>query len=94
MAIITADHGNADEMYELSKKTGEPVASENGFKAKTSHTLNPVPCIFYDPGRPGAIRIDAEAAKGAGLANLAATTANLLGYQAPEGWRPSLLKFD
>ena len=43
VALITADHGNADEMYELDKKTKLPSG-----KAKTSHTLNPVPCIFYD----------------------------------------------
>lgn len=33
--IITADHGNAEELVDL--ETGEP---------KTSHTLNPVPCII------------------------------------------------
>ncbi|MBR0327418.1 MAG: 2,3-bisphosphoglycerate-independent phosphoglycerate mutase, partial [Clostridia bacterium] len=49
IAVITADHGNADEMYELDKKTGEPKASKSGaFKAKTSHTLNKVPCYIYD----------------------------------------------
>ena len=45
VAIITADHGNADEMYEIDKKTHElPKVDKNGkMKAKTSHTLNPVP---------------------------------------------------
>ena len=48
IAIITADHGNADEMYEFDKKTGKPAVDKTGrIKAKTSHTLNPVPCIFY-----------------------------------------------
>ena len=35
--IVTADHGNADEMYEKPKKEGAPI------KAKTSHTLSKVP---------------------------------------------------
>ncbi|MBQ5772250.1 MAG: 2,3-bisphosphoglycerate-independent phosphoglycerate mutase, partial [Clostridia bacterium] len=48
VALITADHGNADEMYEMDKKTGAPKADKNGnYKAKTSHTLNRVPCIIY-----------------------------------------------
>lgn len=34
--IITADHGNAEELLD---RDGNP---------KTSHTTNPVPCIFYD----------------------------------------------
>ncbi|MBR6708749.1 MAG: 2,3-bisphosphoglycerate-independent phosphoglycerate mutase, partial [Clostridia bacterium] len=48
-ALITADHGNADEMCELDKKTGQPKTDKAGnLKAKTSHTLNAVPCIIYD----------------------------------------------
>ena len=90
-AIITADHGNADEMFELDKKTGKPAHAKDGrIKAKTSHTLNPVPCIFYDKLHPGAYTIDGQ---GFGLANLAATTVNLLGFQAPEEWEPSIIKF-
>ena len=46
MAIITADHGNADEMFEMDKN-GKPKKNENGgFKAKTSHTLIKVPLIL------------------------------------------------
>ncbi len=91
MAIITADHGNADEMFELDKKTGKALYAKDGrVKAKTSHTLNPVPCIFYDKKRLGAYAIDGE---GFGLANLAATTVNLLGFQAPDNWDRSILKF-
>jgi 2,3-bisphosphoglycerate-independent phosphoglycerate mutase len=90
-AIITADHGNADEMYELDKKTGKPLFAKDGHvKAKTSHTLNPVPCIFYDNKNPGAYSIDGE---GFGLSNLASTAVNLLGYQAPDNWDRGILKF-
>ena len=91
MALITADHGNADEMYELDKKTGKPLYAKDGrVKAKTSHTLNPVPCIFYDQKHSGAYQIDGN---GFGLSNLAATTVNLLGFQAPEMWDRSMIKF-
>jgi 2,3-bisphosphoglycerate-independent phosphoglycerate mutase len=91
MAIITADHGNADEMYELDKKTGKPSLDKLGhFKAKTSHTLNPVPCIFYGKQAQG-LKINGT---GFGLSDLAATTVNLLGYQAPEGWDRSIVSFD
>jgi 2,3-bisphosphoglycerate-independent phosphoglycerate mutase len=89
IALITADHGNADEMFELDKK-GQPVADgAGGFKAKTSHTLNPVPCILYDNQSNGALRLRTD--KKFGLSALAATTVNLLGYDAPSGWDDSLI---
>jgi 2,3-bisphosphoglycerate-independent phosphoglycerate mutase len=89
VALITADHGNADEMYELDKK-GQPVSDgSGGFKAKTSHTLNPVPCILYDNQTNGALRLRGD--KKFGLSALAATTVNLLGYDAPSDWDETLL---
>ncbi len=92
VAVITADHGNADEMYELDAKTGKPKAKANGeFSAKTSHTLNPVPCIFYSDRLKGHIAL-AELER-AGLSNLAATVVNLLGYEAPLMWDKGLLRF-
>ncbi len=92
VALITADHGNADEMYEMDKKTGMPKADKNGhFKAKTSHTLNPVPCIIYD--NTDAKNHYTVKKNGAfGLSNVAATTVNLLGYQAPEMWDDSMIE--
>ncbi|HJL03523.1 MAG TPA: 2,3-bisphosphoglycerate-independent phosphoglycerate mutase [Polyangiaceae bacterium LLY-WYZ-15_(1-7)] len=87
--IVTADHGNADQMYEKDKKTGAWAKKADGsFKARTSHTLNPVPCHIWAPGRELALA-DVEAP---GLANVAATTLQLLGFAAPEGYAPSLLK--
>lgn len=89
VAIITADHGNADEMYELDKKTGEPKAVKGGgFKAKTSHTLNPVPCILYDNVSGGKLGLENG---DFGLSNVAATSLELLGYEAPENWDKSIL---
>ena len=90
VAMITADHGNADEMFELDKG-GNPITNPDGStKAKTSHTLNPVPFIFYDNQSQGEIRI--LEGESFGLSNIAATTVNLLGYEAPEIWDAGMLK--
>ena len=91
VALITADHGNADEMYEMDKKSGQPKADKNGkFKAKTSHTLNPVPCIIYDNVCADKYTVKADGSFG--LSNLAATTVNMMGYQAPEMWDDSIIE--
>ncbi len=92
--VVTADHGNADEMYQRDKKgaverdrrTGAPVA-------KTSHTLNPVPFMIMDPARGDRYTIDPARAEGAGLASVTATCLELLGLQAPSDLAPSLLRF-
>ncbi len=94
VAIITADHGNADEMAELDKKTHQIKRNKDGsMKAKTSHTLNKVPCILYDN------RVDADktyTVKAAddhfGLSSVAGTVVNLLGYDKPEMWDDSLIE--
>ncbi len=90
-ALITADHGNADEMYELDKKTGAPKANKDGsFKAKTSHTLNPVPFIIYDNFTANNYALK-QGRTDFGLSNVAATTVNMLGYEAPEIWDETMI---
>ena len=92
VALITADHGNADEMYEVDKKTGAPKAGKDGsFKAKTSHTLNPVPFIVYDNFYKDQYSVKQGRAD-FGLSNVAATTVNLLGFDAPEMWDESMVE--
>jgi 2,3-bisphosphoglycerate-independent phosphoglycerate mutase len=82
IAVITSDHGNADEMYTIDKK---------GVKAvKTAHTLNSVPFIIYDPFYRGEYRMADMKEKG--LSNIAATLLNLLGYEKPEDYDPSLIE--
>ena len=91
-ALITADHGNADEMYEIDKKTGAPKAGKDGsFKAKTSHTLNPVPFIIYDnfTADKYTVKLGRE---DFGLSAVAATTVNMLGFEAPEIWDESMIE--
>ena len=76
--IVTADHGNADEMYEKPKKEGAPI------KAKTSHTLSKVPFIVY-----GA---DVTMKEGDfGLSNVAAVVTDLLDLPADEHWNESII---
>lgn len=90
IALVTADHGNADEMYEMDKKTGKPKTNKDGsFKAKTSHTLNPVPFILYDDVTGG--KLSLKQGGDFGISNIAATAANLLGYQKHESWDDSML---
>ena len=83
VAIITADHGNADEMFEFDKK-----ANKLSTKSKTAHTLNPVPCIFCDNNNSDKYTVKAGEF---GLSNLAATFVNLLGYDAPDFWDESMI---
>ncbi len=91
VALITADHGNADEMYEIDKKTGEPKKGKDGsYKAKTSHTLNPVPFIIYDNFYKDQYTVKLGR-NDFGLSSVAATTVNLLGYEAPEIWDESMV---
>jgi len=86
--VVTADHGNADEMIERDKKTGKLVVGPDGTaKPKTSHTLNAVPIHLYAPERSIAL----APISSAGLANVAATVLALLGYAAPDGYEPSLI---
>ena len=93
VAVITADHGNADEMFEMDKKTGQPKVDKNGkFKAKTSHTLNPVPCIIYD-NTDAKEHYTVKADNGSfGLSAVAATMVNLMGYEAPEMWDEGVIE--
>lgn len=93
VAIITADHGNADEMYEMDKKTGLPKKDKEGhYKAKTSHTLNPVPCIIYD--NFGSDSYTVKQSDNYGLSNVAATVVNLMGYEAPDFWDSSMIEIN
>ena len=91
VALITADHGNADEMYETDKK-GQPKAGKDGsFKSKTSHTLNKVPLIIYDNFYADKYTVKADEGN-FGLSNVAATAVNFLGYEAPSMWDESVIE--
>jgi len=76
--IVTADHGNADEMLEKDKK--------GNISVRTAHSLNPVPFIIFGKGH---YEIDDG---DFGLANVAPTVAKMLGITPPDCWEKSILK--
>ncbi len=80
LVLVTADHGNADEMYEKKKSEDAPL------KPKTSHTLNKVPFIIADKS----VALDGEGDYG--LANIAATVAELMDIEPLPMWEKSMLK--
>lgn len=88
VAVVLADHGNCEEMIERDKKTGALIREHGIYKARTSHTTNPVPCAIVGPGTEALQWLgDAES----GLANVAATCLTLLGYAPPNDYLPSLV---
>ncbi len=84
IAVVTADHGNVDEMFTYDKH-------ENKIP-KTSHTLNPVPFVIWDPSYNNEYYW--AFLKKKGLSNIAATILNLLGYEKPQEYDPSLINFN
>ena len=75
--LITADHGNADQMTETKKgKTS----------VRTAHSLNPVPFIIYDKDTQWSIK-DGHY----GLANVAPTVVKMMGLTAPDCWEDSMV---
>jgi len=87
--IVTADHGNADEMFEVAKDGSLKLDAEGQPKPKTSHTLNPVPCYIYDPS--GSAKVVMSDRADLGISSLTATCIELLGFEAPEMYEPSVL---
>lgn len=80
IAVITADHGNADCMW--TEKNGKRTPM-------VAHTLNPVPFVVKDYNRRNSFVL--SGVDQPGLANIAATICTLLGYQAPKVYEPPLL---
>lgn len=80
IAVITADHGNADLLFTEKNGKREP---------HVAHTLNPVPFIIKDfsGANPWAL----TQVQTPGLSNVASTLINLLGFQAPDEFDPSLI---
>jgi 2,3-bisphosphoglycerate-independent phosphoglycerate mutase len=79
LLIITADHGNADEMISPNPKTGKR-------EPNTRHSINPVPVILFDPGyrSDGNYRIRDDEKQPNTLSNLFATNYILLGMLPPD----------
>ncbi len=92
VAIVTADHGNADEMYQYNKKKGDFTRDSEGNPVPlTSHTLNRVPCWLYDPTGKLEWKLD-DSVEPKRLSNIAATAIKLLGYEPPADYDKALIK--
>lgn len=86
--LVTADHGNADQMFQLDKKTGAPLLDAQGQPVpRTAHSLNPVPFVLVDPAQRWAL----ADVPGAGLGHVGATLLTLLGLTPPPEYLPSLV---
>ncbi|HUU78249.1 MAG TPA: 2,3-bisphosphoglycerate-independent phosphoglycerate mutase [candidate division Zixibacteria bacterium] len=81
ITIITADHGNCDDMKFPDGKT------------KTAHSLNPVGFWIVDKNWQKEYSINSQLIE-PGLSNVASTLLNLIGYEKPENYRESLIKFN
>jgi len=84
--LVTADHGNADQMYELDKK-GAPIVEDGRRKPRTSHSLNPVPFVLVDPAGEWALVPPPKP----GIASVGGTLLTLFGLPLPASYLPSLV---
>ena len=90
--MVSADHGNSDDMYECDYKTGEIIYDEKTGepKPRTAHSLNPVFAYVYEP--TGSIKMKLSKNKEPGISNLASTCLILLGFEPPEDYTPSIVE--
>ncbi len=78
VALVTADHGNADEMLIYDKKGREEIC--------TKHSINPVPLVVFDPKYDGSYRLkENREGERLNLSMIAATNFILLGLPVPAG---------
>ena len=92
--IVTADHGNSDDMFQRNKKSGEILFDEQTGKPKpkTAHSLNPVPIYIFDP--TGSVKMKLSQNKDLGISSIAATCLKLLGFEPPQDYTPSIIDLD
>lgn len=91
-AIVTADHGNADQMFRFDKKTGEIERRPDGRPfPMTAHTLNPVPLWIFAPGAHRHFElVELETRR---LSNVAPTALMLMGFEPPDQMDPPMIRF-
>ena len=77
LLMVTADHGNSDEMLQKAK--------DGSLQPKTAHSLNPVPFIVCDE------KLALKDGK-FGLANVAPTVLQAMELKAPDCWLEGMLK--
>ena len=87
---LTADHGNSDDMYEHAKDGSVKMDKNGEPKAKTSHSLNPVPGIIYDPEYKGEYD-QTKLNEGLGISSWPATIMELMGFVPPSDYDKSMI---
>ena len=87
---LTADHGNSDDMYEHAKDGSVKMDKNGEPKAKTSHSLNPVPGIIYDPEYKGEYD-QSKLNEGLGISSWPATLIQLMGFVPPSDYDKSMI---
>ena len=93
--LVTADHGNVEEMVQRDKK-GNPLMEDGRPVMLTSHTLNPIPVAIGGPGLPKKVKFRQDL-KEKGIASIGSTIVNLLGFELPDSkynFEPTLLTSD
>lgn len=85
--LVTADHGNADQMFMFDKKTG-------GYTDVpcTSHSKHPVPFWVYAPGQSLALTVDSGPTVNGSIARVGASILSLFGIEPPDDYLPSLIQ--
>ena len=87
--MITADHGNAEEMFQRDRKRGEYKRKKDGsFEVSTAHSVNPVPLVVVDPHESW----DLVDLPNAGIAHLGPTLLQLAGFDPPKTMLSPLLQ--
>lgn len=92
--LITADHGNADEMFDAKAQDyphWQDLAPTARPRPKTAHTINPVPLYLLDPTHPNRYQLATGNEKRT-LGNLANTILQLLEIPQRDLYLPSLLR--
>ncbi|MGQ4807270.1 2,3-bisphosphoglycerate-independent phosphoglycerate mutase [Candidatus Entotheonellaceae bacterium PAL068K] len=88
--MVTADHGNCDEMFDVQHNGNENWQSiDVQLTPKTAHTLSPVPFYLYDP--EGVDRYRVRQGTTFTLANIASTVLDLLGLDPCALYEPSII---
>jgi 2,3-bisphosphoglycerate-independent phosphoglycerate mutase len=91
--ILTADHGNADEMFDAKASDFVEWKSLPPWKRptpKTAHTINPVPFAIFDPRGPNKWILK-SGLPSASIGHFANTVLSLLGMEERNIYLPSLV---
>lgn len=88
--ILTADHGNIEDKDHKGSKTSHTTADVLFIIRDFSE---PSPSLVPFKLIPDGINIDGEGKEMPGLSNIAATIMNILGFEAPDFYRKSMISF-